>query len=516
MKRTRYFFALLSIFLFIYIGCGQPQTGQQEGIKEKTTLADGGTSTKEFIGETIQDAAPIDTTTMEKKAEAIAEAPSEAIPEALPEAAPQPNTGVCGMKAYQWLPRSQTGQLVAQEHLKAYSQDKQVLTYLLSKTKYKNLLTIKYGVEIYRYRYVTQDRGKKVEATGLVGFPKTTQPLKAPTVLWLHGTSGFMDDCAPSRGKEGPLSVAILASQGYVGVAPDYLGMNGMGAKSTMHHPYLVSEATALASLDALRAAKKLIQSINAPVTPLNKLVVWGGSQGGHATLVSILYAPYYAPEYEIVAAIALIPPVDLVKQIEKAVTIYDESPNTTFSALSAFTAMSRWYGYFSRLKEVVTDKDPYHLATETAKQMDSTCKFNISKDKLKKITDVFQKKFVDSLTSSTPWKGYDIWKCMAKENSLIDTSVQRRNDPPILFVVSEKDRIVIPSVQRQSFKKLCAKGYKMNYIECKGNSHTKGAVNSLPQQIKWLDARLKGEPMKDVCVLHKPTCCSGDQSCQP
>lgn len=48
-----------------------------------------------------------------------------------------------------------------------------------------------------------------------------------------------------------------LASSGYVVVAPNYISLRAFGDPTGFLHPYLVGQPTAIASLDAVRAAAK-------------------------------------------------------------------------------------------------------------------------------------------------------------------------------------------------------------------------------------------------------------------
>ena len=100
--------------------------------------------------------------------------------------------------------------------------------------------------------YATQDRGARVESTALVAYP-TNVPAgtEVPIVLVLHGTSGFRPECGPTSSLEAGLLAAIFASYGWIAVAPDYLGLESAGEPYGALHPYLVGEATAIASLIA-------------------------------------------------------------------------------------------------------------------------------------------------------------------------------------------------------------------------------------------------------------------------
>ena len=416
---------------------------------------------------------------------------------------------VCKIKPYKWLDPATMGKVLSREKQLLYSLPKAALETMLKVSDYKDAVTIKYGALVYFFRYETQDRGKRMEATAAVAFPNLPagQKLTAPQVLWLHGTSGFSDKCAPTKkGADAALPVALMASQGYIGVAPDYVGMNGFGAASTMPHPYLVAEPTAMASLDALRAALTMTSEVAPSVTPSNKVVVWGGSQGGHATLVTLRYAPYYAPQYKILAGVALIPPVNLQGQLEEG--LKSLAP-TTIGAAAMLTAMARWYGNDALIKDALTDSAPYNWATKLPTLMDTECSLDEKKYNLTKVTDVFNTTFVDGVQNKQ-WKGLETLKCMVNENSLTTTSVKRKDDTPVLFVVSEKDTLVKPNVQQVSFDALCKESYKMDYIECSDASHTDGAIWSLPEQFAWVADRFAEKAVAGTCKRTAAACCKG------
>ena len=449
--------------------------------------------------------------------------PSEPSPEQTQDGgtadAPAPPTfdpTVCGSTPHKWLPTSEVGKLISKDQPSLGNMSKELLTSLLKTTQYKDLVAIKYGVKVYTFRYTTQDRGKKIEATGVVGIPDSEGvALKAPYTLFLHGTTGFMDKCAPSGSQDGVLSVALLASQGYIAIAPDYIGMNGTGEASTTHHAYLVGEAVALGSLDSLRGTDALLKEVTTDVEHDGRLVIVGGSQGGHAALFSALYAPYYAPSYKLVAGVAMIPPVDLIAQSEAAISTLGDA---SITLAAGATAMSRWYGFDDKLKEILTDGDPYNIASTLANLMDTKCDVDTKEYKFTKTTDIFTETLYKTITEKKSWEGFEKWRCIMAENSVNHTSVKRITDVPFLFIVSEKDALVNPEIQRKSYDTLCKQGYKMNYIECKGASHSKGATWSLKSQLEWVKDRLDGVEMKDVCTRPDPICCEGSDSkvCTP
>ena len=183
----------------------------------------------------------------------------------------------------------------------------------------------------------------------------------------------------------------------------------------------------------------------------------------------------------------------------------------------AASVSLARWYGLDDRLAEVLSDSPPHQMASLIPQLMDTRCDVDLDAYDVTAVGDLFTDGFVQSVTGDPRWPGYERWGCIFAENSLPSSSVKPSGNPPILFVVSENDELVNSTVQRQSFDALCATGYRMQYLECAGARHTEGAVWSLPEQFAWLDDRLAGKPMTEVCQRTPPRCCQAtpaDQSC--
>ena len=94
------------------------------------------------------------------------------------------------------------------------------------------------------------------------------------------------------------------AGAGLVVTATDYPGLGTPGP-----HPYLIGVSEGRAVLDSVRAAQNL-PSAGAS----NRFVVWGHSQGGHASLYAGELAAGYAPALKIVGVAAAAPATYLVE----------------------------------------------------------------------------------------------------------------------------------------------------------------------------------------------------------
>ena len=82
----------------------------------------------------------------------------------------------------------------------------------------------RYGVTSYRIEYLTSDaKGKTVQASGLVSVPDKPAGAKSPVLSYQHGTI-FRDAEAPSNNAVASEISVVMASLGYIVLAPDYVG----------------------------------------------------------------------------------------------------------------------------------------------------------------------------------------------------------------------------------------------------------------------------------------------------
>lgn len=419
----------------------------------------------------------------------------------------------CGAAPYRWLDSPELGRVLEQERM--YSFDRALLLLQLYELERNDAVTLhhlpQYGARLYRVRYQTQDLGQLVDATGLIAIPDDDGATSWPVFVMLHGTCGFNDDCSPSRqlGYDEPnfgnaALLSLFASLGYVVVAPDYLGLKSSGERSTRIHPYLVAEPTALASIDAVRAAQRLLtEQLGSSIT-LGDLVVVGGSQGGHAAAFFTRYAPHYSPELRIAGAVLGIPPTDLRAQATLALS----APMAASANTAAFVmGAAEWYRSApDGLSEVLapphdTTLVPYLLA-------------NCDGDTLDDISTLEQLYTPQLLSASQQpdWANFQPWRCYADENTLGASTVPRLDDTPLLMVLAQNDTLVDPAIERASFGRLCEQGYRISYLECADAKHTQGFFYSLDDQLDFVAARLAGEPMPaNTCQIQAARTCSSD-----
>lgn len=140
----------------------------------------------------------------------------------------------------------------------------------------------RYSVTSYRLEYMTVDaQGKEVRASGLVSVPVKAAGARSPVLGYQHGTI-FKSAEAPSNNAVGSEVAVVMASLGYIVVAPDYVGY---GVSKGTPHPYLLSAPTAAATLDMLTAARTWRGQGNA--VDNGQLFLTGYSEGGYATMAA-------------------------------------------------------------------------------------------------------------------------------------------------------------------------------------------------------------------------------------
>ena len=430
---------------------------------------------------------------------------------------PEPPHANCGMPAYDFVPPGELGNLVESENISMLTLDAETINNLLANFDFSAMSPVPYGTVTYRFRYTTQDRGQQVEATGLMAFPASTEPITEPLpiLVYQHGTSGFSDPCAPSNEaywfEDGALGPAV-ASLGFVVIAPDYIGMNGWGAPSTVKHGYLVGEQTAIGAWDAVRGGLELFESIEGHPPVSNDVVLWGISQGAHASMFTELWGGWYAPEYDVKAVVALVPPTDLLALLKTALSSMSDS---TGMLAVAIVAMNLWYGEQANLDLMLTDEEPYFVATEGPKYLFPTDECKIAIGDGVDIEDLtlemlFQQTLLDAIATED-WPAIAPWNCFFVENTLSSTSVVPPRHTPTLMVYGEIDDMVVTPTQRPDFQKLCEAGYKLDYLECANASHARAALWSLPEQFQWIRDRLAGIPIpeEELCQIQEPVTCS-------
>lgn len=408
----------------------------------------------------------------------------------------------CGQAAHAWRRDETLGAVSDVAAPTEYAAD--FLVALLETQDVTLATPLTYDTAVRRITYRTQDRGQLVDATAFVAYPTVPvagEPLDV--LLLLHGTSGFTDGCGAGSDPLYTMLAAALAATGKIVVAPDYLGLRSDDGATGFPHPYLVGQATAIASLDAVRAALRLAPSDRGGHCATPRLAVVGGSQGGHAALWVDRLAPYYARELELAGVVATVPPMDIVGQTTRALT---EVVDATGNTVAMLGTASPWYGAGLAGAFVPPwDADlPGILAADCSPDADVTGQ---------QLSDVFTAALLDAAASNTLAENAP-YGCLFAENGLTTTSVPRQGPDGagygILVVLSENDTLVHTPIERVAYEELCTGGMPMQYLECAGAGHTDSTIWALDEILAFLDARLAGEAFTPSCAAAAPVTCSG------
>lgn len=410
----------------------------------------------------------------------------------------------CGTPNYAWLRDPELGEIVARHQFFEYT------TTELEQIAATAGLSIQpvYATAVERITYKTQDRGALIDATAMVAYPANRADSDpADTLLYLHGTAGMSDMCAPSISDNALALAALFASRGHLVVLPDYIGLKAFGTPSAELHPYLVGEATAIASLDAVRAAGRLVAEQAPSVCARPRVVPFGASQGGHAALWIDRVAPYYAPELQLMGVVAAVPPADLLAQGRRALSALVPSSGNMVAYL---TAASSWYGVDNRLDEVfVSDWD-----IRLPQILRSYCDGGPELDAVTALDQVFLPAFL-SAAMAPNFPVTSPWGCMSAEGSLMSTSINRITDNHdsygILYLLGSDDQTVDPAIERNSFTALCNQGMPMEFLECAGAGHSDAPSWGMGEILTFIDARFAEVPIdvNNLCRVNAASVCS-------
>ena len=413
----------------------------------------------------------------------------------------------CGQDPHAWVDDPSLGDVLERERVQRLTAA--LLRGALNGAGYELPRPIEHDVAIDRILYRTQDRGELVEATAAVAYPADGLETPGPhdVVLLLHGTTGFADACAPSNTLEGQALAALFASLGYVTIAPDYIGLKALGTPSEEVHPYLVGQATAIASLDSVRALGKLAPSERADLCVAPRVLVFGGSQGGHAALWVDRLSDTYAPEIELLGVAATVPPIDLLGQVERGL---QSAVDATANSIAMLGAASQWYGVDDRLGEVF--RAPYDV--QVIETLAASCSEDAPDLPDLTLEDLFQPAVLDAASAGT-FGELDPWGCLVGENGLTTTSIERtRADDPgygILLTFGGADELVHTPIEREAYRSLCEAGVPVTMLECEGAGHAEGTIWAMPEILDFMDARSAGIPfVPGPCEPPAPVVCAG------
>ena len=192
-------------------------------------------------------------------------------------------------------------------------------------------LTLDHDIKAYTLEYHTLGPdGNGEVASGAILLPVGLDSLDVRSVQ--HGTEIKRENAGSKNPLFFGLEALLAASNGYLVVAPDYLGIGS----SDILQPYLHYSTTGMTVMDMLTATYSVVADSAWPVT--DRLFLSGYSGGGYATLAVHKYLEVDEPGLFTPTAVApMAGPYDL---ITTAMTVLDQDdyPSPALMALVIYT----------------------------------------------------------------------------------------------------------------------------------------------------------------------------------
>jgi Prolyl oligopeptidase family len=171
-----------------------------------------------------------------------------------------------------------------------------ILTQLGGNDLGKTLLQLPYNpvctVTVYHIEYETVDpAGSLTPASGALMIPSGPEACQGPRpiVEYAHGTQTDRNydiaDINAGDNAEGLILAAVFAAEGYIVVAPNYVGYD---TSTLSYHPYLDADQQSKDMIDAVAASRSALPTMQAPSTSdAGKLFITGYSQGGFVAMAT-------------------------------------------------------------------------------------------------------------------------------------------------------------------------------------------------------------------------------------
>jgi hypothetical protein len=331
------------------------------------------------------------------------------------------------------------------------------------------------GVQSARvlYRSTSGDTGAPSIVSGTVFVPHGDAPAGGwPVVSFGHGTTGIQEPCAPSESDtllgQAPL-VAGFTKLGYAVAFADYQGLGAAGI-----HPYLDARTAGLNVIDAVRALRATFPNIS------TRWAAFGGSQGGGAVWAADEQAGTYAPEMQLVGAVALSPASDMTGLVAKA---------QQGSLTSDQGPLLQWV--LASLGRLHPDLDLNDFRRGVAAQYWdalSACSGPLVHAR----SEVAKQLAPHDLSPSTP-QAADRLRTLLQRWAL----PQRRLSAPLSIVYGADDTYIDPPWTTDAIRRSCALGGTLvwHLEEGKGHADIDGG-----EQLVWLADRFAGKEVTNGC----------------
>ncbi|AXH34534.1 alpha/beta fold hydrolase [Humibacter sp. BT305] len=325
------------------------------------------------------------------------------------------------------------------------------------------------GALAWRVLYHSTDAsGADIAVSGTIVAPVDAAKEGDRTVVsWAHPTTGTAPRCAPSIGVD-PFDLIEgldrLLAAGYVVAATDYAGMGAPGSPS-----FLIGDTEAANVLDIARAAQH-VDGTGAS----DRVVLWGHSQGGHASLFAAARAPAYSPDLEVQAVAVAAPATDLASLL--SADIGDVSGVT----IGAYAFDSYATAYASSLPADPLAAILTQAGADAVPGMADLCLIG-QNSQLHDIADPLIGSFLAHDPTTVPG-----WKDVLAQNA----APTSRLDVPLFVAQGASDTLVRPAVTASYVVAQQAAGTDVTSETYPGVGHGEIALKALDALLPWLADR--------------------------
>jgi pimeloyl-ACP methyl ester carboxylesterase len=323
------------------------------------------------------------------------------------------------------------------------------------------------------YRSTSGDTGALTVVSGAVFTPLGSAPEGSwPVIALAHGTTGLDEPCAPSL-YDSLLGfstvVAGFVKMGYAVALPDYQGLGSSGV-----HPYTDARTAGLNTIDSVRALRRTFKNVS------NRWAAVGGSQGGGASWAADEQAAAYAPDLELVGAVAYSPAADISGVVDKAQahTLTDDQRLAYLGILESL----------ARLHQDLNRDDFRHGAAAKYWDILASC----SGPKVADRGAAAQELQPGDLAPATPAKANRLRELL-KAWAL----PQRPLSAPLSVVYGGQDPYIDAQWTTDAITRACALGGTVVWQF----RPDKGHDVDLESQLSWIADRFAGKPVTNACL---------------
>ena len=309
--------------------------------------------------------------------------------------------------------------------------------------------------------------GRPAAVSGTLSLPQGVAPAGGwPLISWAHGTTGNAPACAPSRFKRPDDEQRMLnewVRRGYAVAQTDYEGEASPGI-----HPYMVGKAYTHDVADIARAARAVDPSIG------TKWLVMGHSEGGAATLLTASAAQAYAPELQLVGAVAYAPASHIGMFLHDIASSPYPAPSLVFMGymLEGFASVDPQVDLSTLLTPAGMKMLPLLQQACNDALQEGAWGQTAPSDFFRRNPD-FSKIQID----------FD-----SNEPGSVEYGV------PTLLIQGLADPVVTPSLTQDLHRRLCVNLVPLTYREYPGADHSTVMLDSLGDATSWVAARFAGD----------------------